>query len=313
MTDLRQLQYFVACVETGSFSEAAKVLYTTQSSVSKAMKAMEESMGLLLFERMPKGIVPTAQGRKVYRYACRIIKEVNDLDHISASGETKWLRVSTNPSSWFATQFVSFYNQNYEKNYHCQVYTSGVRTVMERVRDYKDDVGFIYLMEHQEQGFQYELGRNHMEFVPLHQVDAMLYLGEQHPDYGDSREVPSLSSLRFIQNYQDEFLNDDTWEREDGSLLSEQMDVSVVTNSDYIMERMLRDGKLANISGNYLPGSERKTDRGIPLNLEGSKVTFGYLKRKREPLDELAQEFVEFLKKQLAGPLASQRSAEYED
>ena len=48
------------------------------------MKAMEESMGLLLFERMPKGIVPTAQGRKVYRYACRIIKEVNDLDHISA-------------------------------------------------------------------------------------------------------------------------------------------------------------------------------------------------------------------------------------
>ena len=60
MTDLRQLQYFVACVETGSFSEAAKVLYTTQSSVSKAMKAMEESMGLLLFERMPKGIVPTA-------------------------------------------------------------------------------------------------------------------------------------------------------------------------------------------------------------------------------------------------------------
>ena len=177
---------------------------------------------------------------------------------------------------------------------------------MERVRDYKDDVGFIYLMEHREQGFQYELGRNHMEFVPLHQVDAMLYLGEQHPDYGDSREVPSLSSLRFIQNYQDEFLNDDTWEGEDGSLLSEQMDVSVVTNSDYIMERMLRDGKLANISGNYLPGSERKTDRGIPLNLEGSKVTFGYLKRKREPLDELAQEFVEFLKKQLAGPMGTE-------
>ena len=305
MTDLRQLQYFIACVETGSFSEAARILYTTQSSVSKAMKTMEESMGLLLFERMPKGIVPTAQGRKVYRYACRILKEVEALNHISTSGETKWLRVSTNPSSWFATQFVSFYNQNYEKNYHCQVYTSGVRTVMERVRDYKDDVGFIYLMEHQEQGFQYELGRNHMEFVPFHQVDAMLYLGEQHPDYGDSREVPSLSSLRFIQNYQDEFLNDDTWEGEDGSLLSEQMDVSVVTNSDYIMERMLRDGKLANISGNYLPGGERKTDRGIPLNLGGSKVTFGYLKRKREPLDELAQEFVEFLKKQLAGSIGS--------
>lgn len=299
MTDLRQLQYFIACVETGSFSEAAKVLYTTQSSVSKTMKAMEESMGLRLFERMPKGIVPTAQGRKIYRYACRIIKEIEDLDHISASGETRWLRVSTNPSSWFATQFVAFYNENYAKKYHCQIYTSGVRTVMERVRDYKDDVGFIYLMEHREQGFRYELGKNHLEFVPLQQVDAMLYLGEQYQDYEKNKKIPPLSQLRFIQNYQDEFLNDDTWEGEDGSLISEQMDVSVVTNSDYIMERMLRDGRLSNISGDYLPGSERKIDRGIPLNLEGSKITFGYLKRKREPLDELAEEFVEFLKRQL--------------
>ena len=299
MTDLRQLQYFIACVETGSFSEAAKVLYTTQSSVSKTMKAMEESMGLRLFERMPKGIVPTAQGRKIYRYAGRIIKEIEDLDHISASGETRWLRVSTNPSSWFATQFVAFYNENYAKKYHCQIYTSGVRTVMERVRDYKDDVGFIYLMEHREQGFRYELGKNHLEFVPLQQVDAMLYLGEQYQDYEKNKKIPPLSQLRFIQNYQDEFLNDDTWEGEDGSLISEQMDVSVVTNSDYIMERILRDGRLSNISGDYLPGSERKIDRGIPLNLEGSKITFGYLKRKREPLDELAEEFVEFLKRQL--------------
>ena len=300
MTDLKQLQYFIACVETGSFSEAAKTLYTTQSSVSKAMKAMEESMGLLLFERMPKGIVPTAQGRKVYRYACRIIKEVEDLDHISASGETKWLRVSTNPSSWFATQFVAFYNENYEKNYHCQVYTSGTRTVIERVRDYKDDVGFIYLMEHREQGFQYELGKNYLEFIPLKQVDAMLSLGEQYPDYEKWKKVPPLSELRFIQNYQDEFLNDDTWEDESGKLFSEQMDVSVVTNSDYIMERMLRDGRLSNISGDYLPGSERKIERGIPLDLEGSRVTFGYLKRKREELDELAEEFVMFLTEQLS-------------
>ncbi len=87
MTDLRQLQYFIVCVETGSFSEAARILYTTQSSVSKAMKAMEESMGLLLFERMPKGIVPTAQGRKVYRYACRILKEVEAEPYFRIGGD----------------------------------------------------------------------------------------------------------------------------------------------------------------------------------------------------------------------------------
>jgi len=45
MLDLKQLKYFIVCAETGSISEAAKLLYTTQPSVSKAIKALEEEMG----------------------------------------------------------------------------------------------------------------------------------------------------------------------------------------------------------------------------------------------------------------------------
>jgi len=40
--DLKQLQYFVVCAQTGSFSDAAKVLYSTQPSVSKVVKALED-------------------------------------------------------------------------------------------------------------------------------------------------------------------------------------------------------------------------------------------------------------------------------
>ena len=72
MLDLKQLKYFIVCAETGSISEAAKLLYTTQPSVSKAIKALEEEMGIVLFERMPRGIALTAKGREAYRYACRI-------------------------------------------------------------------------------------------------------------------------------------------------------------------------------------------------------------------------------------------------
>ena len=36
--DLKQLQYFVVCAQTGSFSDAAKNLYSTQPSVSKVIK-----------------------------------------------------------------------------------------------------------------------------------------------------------------------------------------------------------------------------------------------------------------------------------
>ena len=48
--DLKQLQYFVVCAQTGSFSDAAKVLYSTQPSVSKVVKALEDALGMQLFE-----------------------------------------------------------------------------------------------------------------------------------------------------------------------------------------------------------------------------------------------------------------------
>ena len=38
MIDIKQLKCFITCADAGSFSEAASVLYTTQSSVSKVIR-----------------------------------------------------------------------------------------------------------------------------------------------------------------------------------------------------------------------------------------------------------------------------------
>ena len=86
--DLKQLQYLVTCAQAGSFSDAAKTLYSTQSSVSKVIKALEDNLGMQLFERLPRGIRLTVQGQKVYHYACRITNEVEVLENMSANGMT---------------------------------------------------------------------------------------------------------------------------------------------------------------------------------------------------------------------------------
>ena len=115
MLDLKQLKYFITCAETGSISEAAKLLYTTQPSVSKAIKALENDMGMVLFDRMPRGISLTAKGREAYRYACRIVNDSQILEEMGHKNMAKYLRISLNPSSWFTNQFVEFYKKNYEK------------------------------------------------------------------------------------------------------------------------------------------------------------------------------------------------------
>ena len=210
--DLKQLQYFVVCAQTGSFSDAAKNLYSTQPSVSKVIKGLEDTLGMQLFERLPRGIRLTVQGHKMYEYASKIINEVNVLENMASSGMTKWIRISLNPSSWFANQFVDFYNETYEKKYHFQVTTAGVQSVMERVRDYMDDIGFVYILSQQKENFLYELSKNKMHFEPIYETDVMLYPGRLTELYNSGKEraeLEDLEGIRFIQNYQDEFFDAD--------------------------------------------------------------------------------------------------------
>ena len=294
--DLKQLQYFVACAQSGSFSDAAKILYSTQSSVSKVIKTLENTLGIQLFDRLPRGIRLTVQGQKVYHYVCKITNEIDALENMAAHGMTKWIRISLNPSSWFANQFVDFYNETYEKKYHFQITTAGVRSVMERVRDYMDDIGFVYILSQQKENFLHELARNKMQFVALYETDVILYPGRQTELYDFERErvdLEELEGLRFIQNYQDEFF--DIGAVKEDAFQWKDIDISVLTNSDYIMEKMLKNSKVANVSGSYLSENKTGTTPGIPLNMGDSKVIFGYMLRRGEETDESIQELLDFL------------------
>lgn len=294
--DLKQLQYFVVCAQTGSFSDAAKVLYSTQPSVSKVVKALEDALGMQLFERLPRGIRLTVQGQKVYRYACRITNEIDALENMASHGMTKWIRVSLNPSSWFANQFVDFYNETYEKNYHFQLTTAGVRSVMDRVRDYVDDIGFVYILSQQKENFLHEISRNKLQFVPMYETDVVFYPGKETElyDSGKSKvELKDLDGVRFIQNYQDEFF--DIGSVHEDSFQWKAIDISVLTNSDYIMEKMLKNSRVSNVSGSYLSENKTGTTPGIPLDMGDSKVLFGYIVHKGEKIDESVQELIDFL------------------
>lgn len=299
--DIKQLEYFIACAETGSVSEAAKILYSTQSSVSKVIKTLENSVGIRLFERLPRGIRLTPDGRKFYRRACRIVNEVKALEGMAKNGMTKWIRISLNPSSWFADQFVDFYNENYDQNYHFQIYTAGIRTVMERVRDYLDDVGFVYIPQRQKEDFLYELSRNRMEFIPMHETELMFYSGEKNRfDITEKKNVrlEELQGIRLIQNYQDEFLRTETDDK--NKFLSwDSLDIAVVTNSDYIMERMLKHTNIANISGSYLSDRKTGSTSGIPLSVEENQVIFGYITHRGEKMEKEVEALIEFLRARL--------------
>lgn len=75
---LRQLQYFVAVAEQGSVTRAAQNLSISQSSVTEALKELENDLGVNLFDRHPRGLSITHNGHQFLRHATKILSTVSD-------------------------------------------------------------------------------------------------------------------------------------------------------------------------------------------------------------------------------------------
>ncbi len=77
--ELRTLRMFVEVVRQGGFTAAAKTVFATQSTVSKAVKQLEDEIGLPLLDRVGHRVVMTTAGEIVYRRALAILAERDDL------------------------------------------------------------------------------------------------------------------------------------------------------------------------------------------------------------------------------------------
>jgi DNA-binding transcriptional LysR family regulator len=77
--DLRRLRFFVEVVRQGGFSHAAKVVFATQSTVSKAVKQLEGDLGVQLLDRSGHRSELTDAGKRVYDRGLRLLAAGEDL------------------------------------------------------------------------------------------------------------------------------------------------------------------------------------------------------------------------------------------
>lgn len=71
--DLSALRSFVAVADTGGVTRAAGLVNLTQSAVSMQMKRLEETLGVVLFDRAPRGLTLTAAGAQLLGHARRMV------------------------------------------------------------------------------------------------------------------------------------------------------------------------------------------------------------------------------------------------
>ena len=89
--ELRQLKYFVKAAEKLNFSEAAKALFITQSTLSQQIRQLEQEMNTLLFERNSHAVYLTESGKELLPLAIHTIhtantcmERIHDVQHLLA-------------------------------------------------------------------------------------------------------------------------------------------------------------------------------------------------------------------------------------
>src|ERR1700722_15559891 len=74
--ELRHLRYFVAVAEAGSLTVAARKLHTSQPSLSRQIRDLEDEVGSQLLTRRARGIELTPAGRAFLEHARSVLSQV---------------------------------------------------------------------------------------------------------------------------------------------------------------------------------------------------------------------------------------------
>ena len=107
--DIRQLSTLVAIADHGTFSAAARALYTVQSNVSSHIARLEKELGVTLVDRAVGGL--TEEGARVVERARRILNELDDITadmssrNAEVTGQTR-IGVIGTTARWLIPRFL---------------------------------------------------------------------------------------------------------------------------------------------------------------------------------------------------------------
>lgn len=114
--DWDKLRIFHAAAEAGSFTHAAQTLHLSQSAISRQVSALEQDVGVPLFQRHARGLIMTEQGEILYRTAHDVLMKLENVrSKLSESREkpTGHLCVTTTfglGAGWLVERIPEFVN-----------------------------------------------------------------------------------------------------------------------------------------------------------------------------------------------------------
>ncbi|WP_419765880.1 MAG: LysR family transcriptional regulator [Arcobacter sp.] len=166
--DSNLLRIFVEVSKQNSISKAASSLKFAQSNVTSRIKQLEKSLGYKLFHRVPKGVVLTNEGERLFPHAVEIVKKVElaslDMKNMLVQDQLKVASTESNA----VTRIVDFLLKLHKdySNMQLELITNTTKDITKMLLDYQVDIAFISGIP------------KHDELLVLNKVDEKLVVVE---------------------------------------------------------------------------------------------------------------------------------------
>lgn len=179
--NLQHLNYIVEVAKAGSISLAAERLFMNQPNLSKAIREIETELGVDIFKRTPRGIVPTEQGEDIIEYAERIVRQVEEMKSLyREDGKNKVTFSLRAPRASYISQAFARFIVRLDKSKELDIQfreSSSINTI-KRVEEGGYSLGIVRYLKSQERSFQQMLGnRLHHELVWEFEGQLLMSLG----------------------------------------------------------------------------------------------------------------------------------------
>ena len=199
---IQQLRYAVAISEAGSLNKASEILYVAQPSLTSAMQELEKELGITVFSRSGRGVTLTNDGVEFIHYARQVLQQYDGLleKYGKAGTRKKKFGISTQHYSFAVKSFVELVRRFGMEEYEFAIRETRTRDVIDDVWSGKSEIGILYLSDFNRKPLEKLLHANQLEFHPLAQCDAYVYLWRGHPlaekpviRFADLEPYPCLS------------------------------------------------------------------------------------------------------------------------
>lgn len=198
---LQQLRYLIAVAESGSINAAAQSLYTAQSNVSSAIKALESELGISIFTRSRRGVMLTNDGMELLGYARQVVEQANMLEVRYAQGKEAGRRiaVSTQHYAFCVKAFINIVNRCSDESFEFIMRETTTAEIIDDVRAFRSEIGILYLDDFNKRILQKAFADAHVSFHALLDADVHVFVNSNHPLA--SKEVIELEDLEQYPRY----------------------------------------------------------------------------------------------------------------